>query len=504
MAHRKFRGAPPELIWPLLDILDDASPFIAIQKSAQVGVTDLLITLALYAADTGYADRGNVLYLMPTQNQMDDFAQARFDTAITESSYLRSRLLAEPPRRKGADNKRLKRLGKGLIFMRSAEERQVASIDADLVILDEFDQMPEGTLELAQKRLVSSANGKLIVASTPRYPETGINGLYLNSDRMRYWILCISCGTEQTLDWPASIDFAKLAVVCKNCAEPLDRSVVGRWRPAIPDPTEIRGYHLSRLYSPWLNLGTLIRASESTSLREAKEFHNSDLGEVYSPPGAGMTLADLDNCRDGYTFNEYSGEPCVMGVDVGNVLHVVIREDTGNLRTDDPVPSRLWFAGTVNGFEALSDLMTRYCVTSCVVDALPETRSAMSFARGNRDVTLAYYTNTDIHRRERITRTDVFRVVINRSLAFEELVDHYRGGFRPIPSNARQIGGGGQFSYGDYYRQVMAVKPVREEDTSENWTDRWSNRGKPDHYAHAELYAMMAAGAGRRIPWTMS
>ena len=71
--------------------------------------------------------------------------------------------------------------------MRGADSRrQIASVDADLVVLDEFDQMAEGTFELAQKRLASSQAGRLIVASTPRFPEGGVNALYLQSDQRRY------------------------------------------------------------------------------------------------------------------------------------------------------------------------------------------------------------------------------------------------------------------------------------------------------------------------------
>ena len=77
----------------------------------QVGLTELLVNRALHAADTAFADRGHVLFLMPTQNQMDDFAQARFDRAIQSSAYIRGRLQPEPPRRKGADSKRLKMVG---------------------------------------------------------------------------------------------------------------------------------------------------------------------------------------------------------------------------------------------------------------------------------------------------------------------------------------------------------------------------------------------------------
>src|ERR1700694_4871656 len=162
MAHRTVGGEPLLHQPALADIARDDHPIVVIQKSAQVGLSELLVNLALWTADTRYAGRGNVLFLMPTQNQMDDFAQARIDRAIQDSAYLRERLQPEPPRRKGADSKRLKRLGPGAVYLRGTDsKRQIASVDADLVILDEFDQMDEGVVELARRRLASSSKGLL-------------------------------------------------------------------------------------------------------------------------------------------------------------------------------------------------------------------------------------------------------------------------------------------------------------------------------------------------------
>ena len=285
------------------------------------------VNQALWAADSGYAGRGHVLFLMPTQNQMDDFAQARFDRALQDSPYLRARLQPEPPRRKGADSKRLKRIGPGYLFLRGADSRrQIASVDADLVVLDEFDQMAEGTFELAQKRLASSQAGRLIVASTPRFPEAGVNALYLQSDQRRYHLPCPACRLMQPLTWDDNVDCARARVVCRACAAAMDVRLEGEWRAEAPGNTDIRGYHLSRLYSPWANLAAMVRASAADTPAALQEFHNSDLGEVFAPPGGGLSLELLDRCRRDYGLDAYAGQPCDMGVDVGLKLHVVIRE----------------------------------------------------------------------------------------------------------------------------------------------------------------------------------
>ena len=132
---------------------------------------------------------------MPTQNQMDDFTQGRIDRALQDSPYLRGRLQPEPPRRKGADRLRLKMIGNGTIYLRGSEsQKQIASVDADLVILDEYDQMAEGVLDLARKRLGSSARPRLRVASTPLFPEAGINAITSSpiSD-------CTTCGAPAAI-----------------------------------------------------------------------------------------------------------------------------------------------------------------------------------------------------------------------------------------------------------------------------------------------------------------
>lgn len=214
-------------------------------------------------------------------------------------------------------------------------------------------------------------------------------------------------------------------------ARPLDRQAPGN---------RIRGYHLSRLYAPWANLQQMLEASDDPGLHGTREFYNSDLGEVFAEAGGGLSLDDLDRCRRQYELGHYQGQTCVMGVDVGKQLHVIIRQapnvalvtqsrvsrrrpipeahidrDTGKpppglypeLYEDQRptarvknMPARLWFAGTVRAFEALDALMARFHVAKCVIDAQPETREATRFAeRHEGKVALARYDPASPHER---------------------------------------------------------------------------------------------------------
>ncbi len=503
MTHRTLGGRPLRHIPALADIARDDHHTVVIQKSSQAGISELMINLALWAADRDYAERGHVLYLMPTQNQMDDFTQGRIDRALQDSAYLRGRLQPEPPRRKGADRKRLKQLGSGVIYLRGAESRkQIASVDADIVILDEYDQMAEGVFDLSRKRLGSSAQPRLWIASTPRLPEAGINAMFLQSDQRQYFIPCPGCDLEQPLTWAKNVDLERAKVVCRSCRARMDVLRKGRWVPQAPGNDRVHGYHFSRLYLPWANIPDMIEASQATTPSALQEFHNNDLGDTFVPPGGGISTNTLDRCRRMYFLSQYGGQPTDMGIDVGIKLHVVIRE-----REDEDAPRRgrggevlphvplLWFVGEVADFAELDGLMERFNVERCVIDALPETHAASQFAKRFSDkVWLAHYDRHQPgHERERSSNEMPNRYHINRTEAFDEMYQRFREEVPVLPRDAGTLQGFVKEGRGAYYRHLLALTRTLEQDANENWVSRWVCRGRDDHFAHAELYCMMAS-----------
>lgn len=494
MVHGR-RGVQPLIDLPFIaDIMRDRHPLIVIQKSAQVGATEMLVHLALHAADTSYAGRGRVLFLMPTQNVMDDFSQARFDDVIQSSAYLRERLQPEPPRRKGADRLRLKHIGPGYIFLRGADSpRQLASVDADIVIADEFDQMGGDVLAAMRRRIASSRAGRIIVASTPRFPEAGINALYRQSDRRRYYLPCPACDLAQPLTFADNIDVARALIVCRGCRAPMDVRARGRWVAEAPANTAIHGYHLNRLYSPWVNVPALIEASTAVTPSDLQRFQNEDLGETFVPPGGGLTLDEIDRCRRTYSLQEYAGQECVMGIDVGTKLHVVIRElPPEDFRWGMP---RLWYAGMVSAFEELDALWSQFNVQGAVIDNLPETRKASEFVMRHSNAWLARYDRHDRPHEAEYGYPNVYHV--NRTEALDEMFERFRRGVAELPSDARSLGGRVKDGLGEYVRELLAPQRTLEPDFAGNLVARWVEHGRADHFAHAEAYAMLAEKFGR-------
>ena len=502
MARLSVAGRPLAHIPALEDIANDRHSLIVVQKSAQIGCTQLLVHSALWATSTGYAGRGNVLFLMPTQSQMDDFAQSRVDRAIQESDYLSKIVRPEPPARRGADSRRLKFVGNGHLYMRGSDsKRQVSSVDADIVMLDEFDQMAEGVFELALKRIASSRAGQIILTSTPRYSETGINGLYLQSDRRRYHIPCPACTLKQPLEWEANVDMESATIVCRACRQPMNTRATGAWIADKPGNSEIHGYHINRLYSPWVDIPSMIAANESPTPAGQQEFMNSDLGEVYTQPGSGLTTDDLDNCRRDYVLSDYSGQRCDMGVDVGIDFHVVIRESTlvnfkkpditGTRNSDGP--RRLWFAGTVKDVAELENLIKRFNVVTCVIDALPETRVTSALARKYPKVWVAYYSRrTGGTEKKSSSPEDPRSIHMNRAEAIDSAFQLFRDRRAELPTDSRMLGGTIRRGMGAYYRQLLAPQRTLEQDANGNWIPKWISSSPEDHFAHAEVYASQA------------
>ena len=115
------------------------------------------------------------------------------------------------------------------------------------------------------------------------------------------------------------------------------------------------------------------------------EFYNSKLGIPFVPKESSITEDMVLSCLGKSRKTSIgSGKVITMGVDVGKVLHVVIAEwDTPDTDPEEIMKSsfkKIIYEGTVADFASLDVMMKNYNINYCVVDALPETRSAIEFA----------------------------------------------------------------------------------------------------------------------------
>jgi hypothetical protein len=419
-AHRRLEGRQfsldyiPELnegYEPLKDIYNDTHPFIVIMKPAQVGVSELAICRALHALDVGarfyntQSDGLNVGYLFPTQDALLDFTKERFDGIKGETDYLGA-LFTD------VDNARLKKARNSYLYLRGAwSTKAVKSFKADLLILDERDEMLSSAVALAEKRLRHSRIKMQFRLSTPTKPGKGIHADYLRSDQRVWEVNCSACGEWNELnffrdvkcdgadyeDWklwePERVHTAEVAVCCPSCHHPLcdaDRFGPGRWVARQPEVTAIRGYHVPALSFPRVDIRKLCVTAISDEPQQVLEFFRSDLGVPYEQEGSSITetmLKKLSSDLPGGRLPEgVKWRKVTMGVDVGKRFHFRI-SGTG------PDNRRYVLKmGWVRGWDELDALMEEFGVRHCVIDKDPELSACEAWATKHKGkVTRAHY-----------------------------------------------------------------------------------------------------------------
>lgn len=307
---------------------------------------------------------------MPNQVHMDDFSQGRIGDAIAQSPRL-SKVVT-------ASRTRLRRIGNHTLYLRGSETViQTRSIDADLVVNDEVDLFQPGAVEKSRERLGSSRAPLYRAASQPTYPESGIDVMFENSDRRRWFIRCERCQYEQTLTWDENVEFSvdakDVRIVCAKCKRSLNILADGRWVAENPN-SDVHGYHVNKLMSPRANLKAMLdRFLAVEDIQKLQSFYNADLGIPYRPRGSKPDIADFT--RELYDWREPVRDS-YMGVDVGINLHICI---VG--RKDQSETYRLIDQQYVSDFSELDAIWHHYAPRFTVIDARGDPRKTLEWAQ---------------------------------------------------------------------------------------------------------------------------
>lgn len=483
----------------LRDIYADESPFIVIRKAAQMGASEYAVSRALWFACTR---GGTVVYFFPSDHDVGEFSRDRFAPAVKDSPYL-SGLMRE------TDTVGLKQIGSGSIYFRGMRSpTRMKSVPGDFLVFDEVDEMKPASIELARKRLGHSAWGWELMISTPTLPDYGIDAAFLDTDQ-RHWLLrCTSCREwwcleDQFLtnhgspsDGRSEICFIKgpagaETLVCLRCGRPLDPAR-GEWVAKYERPS--RGYHLSKFFSVILSERERKQGAKTKPaalLAEWRrtqfpaEFYASELGLPYLAADGGLSLEELRALACAWPQMS-RGVNCVMGVDQGNGLHVVVKERPEkhpNILLTVRIHHEPQAEAT---FAHLDSYMEAFDVRACVIDALPNTHAARAFARRHSGrVYLAYYGETQRGLADwGYDKDGTPTVTINRTEAFDAWREIYRKGERRLPRIEDEVT--------EYVRQMTNIlRTVTEDPETGAKRARWIKRG-PDHFAHADSYAEVA------------
>lgn len=464
-------------------------------KGVQIGASEAMTRLGLYLPDVHNL---TALYVFPALKQMYDFSDARVNPLRENSEYLRERTTVGPW------NKGLKRVGRSLVYYRGSEsKRDLIAVDADAVLMDEYDLLHPPNVPEAEKRISGSLIGLTRRVGIPTDPEYGIAKRYTQSDRRQWLVKCTRCDAGwQPIDFWKNVtwetDEDKVihdpAVVCHQCRKPLD-VLKGEW--VAEKPGRSPGFHIHRLMvASERNLRMLIADSLERDPVRVKAFWTNDLGLPYADEAGGLSRKDIATALTaGEVFARtqldqefllmtpgYRGTNVVTaGIDVASVraLNVRISEHIDPLTQAGHRKRALW-VGTCDSFEEVTEKLQLYNVHYAVVDHLPEGRLARGLATqfwGR--VYVAHYSQNQLN--PLVVNSEDMTLGAQRVPALDATKAIMQQQRNLLPADIPA----------DYVEQMVTPRRKIEKDEFDRQTVTWESKG-PDDYFQAETYDVLA------------
>lgn len=300
---------------------------VILMWGAQTSKTTIANNWIGYQIDT---QPGPLMIVQPTLNLAKRYSRQRLAPMIEESPVLK-RKVRENRSRDDSNTTLLKEYAGGYLAIAGANSAaDLRSMPIRDIVFDEVDGYPmdvdgEGDpVALAEARQTSFARRRRLKTSTPTLKDVSrIEDAYLASDRRRYQVPCPECGELQVLEWgadkPYGVKWDKDALgqavpetahyrcrhsgcIIREHHKPA-MLAAGRWVAENPGaPSNIRGYHLSSIYSPlgWLSWPDLVKewvkARDKEKVGDAslmKTFVNTRLAETFEAAGDKVSQSEL-------------------------------------------------------------------------------------------------------------------------------------------------------------------------------------------------------------------
>lgn len=470
----------------LFDIYNDKNRHISIMKSTQCGISEYLIVKSLVNTISGK----NVLYVLPSYGLMGKFVKDRIDKSIFHTPAYQAVYLDIPHR--FAESVSMKQIGNGTIhFVGSNSETSFISVPSDDIIIDELDSCDQVNILMAEERQSASIDKSIIFVGNPTVTNRGIDKKYKDTCQKEWHVKCDRCGKyivpdffkhvmkqTGTSDWIV-IDKSwddkndiNAKTFCHLCGKPFNRFNKGKWIQLNPG-NKNSGYHVSKMFSTQNTVNELIkRFSDGLSNDHAMQrFYNGDLGLPYVASGAKIDMQMIQDCIDEkYNMPASSMEPCIAGIDVGGVFHIVISEAKNG---------KVVFIGElqVKNIKEVFDLFQKYNVRLFVIDALPETRIARQIVALWKYGFMNYYSET---KNELTINAKDGILSSNRTIALDAVKESIVLKSYVLPVNSKSIKG--------FFEQMTSSTRIYDEDKNCFY---WVESG-PDHYLHAFCYMNLA------------
>jgi len=492
VAHRPF----------LAQMLGDQAKSKCYEKSRQCGASESSVTEVLWFLSQH--DRTKAMYVFPTKQQMEDFANTRINEALSETLYMKNL------QQKGdLDNVGAKKIGKSFLFMRSGQTSRLGEgVDADVLYIDEKDRMSDKVEAAFEQSLSSSRYGLIREFSTPTLPGVGIDKSFSKSSQNFWFVKCTS-GHSQTLNFEDNIqqlrdldqtdEYIPPGSYKYKCAHAGCVSEVNRWDgvwvPKHPDKGhDDAGYNISQLSCVWISADQVMRQLKKYKFMDI--FYNYVLGLPYSSNDGLISedalMRQLDATRTIPMIRRPEYAAVVAGIDWGyfNWMVVLGKRKDGKVEvaglyvvqdSPDVLNTAKEFARILGGFNPnyiVADLGYGRDRNDYLLKAFPDRLYSCSYTSGTaKDKIFQPVWNEQGH-----------RVSVDRTMHLRNMLEDVKQRKIWFPGNLEQ--------YKTFFKHILNLALIHEEVEDPNSADlqiieKIGKKGD-DHYAHSFAYALLA------------
>jgi hypothetical protein len=444
------------------------------------------------------------LYVLPASTpDASDFSASRFDPALELSPHL-SNMFSD------VKNVGHKRAGSANLFIRGSRSRsQLKSLPVGGIVCDEIDEFNQDNVPMIEERQSGQNEKWRFDLSTATIDNFGINVSFRMSTQDHYFFKCPHCSKLTELTFPDCLiitaeeysdpNVVNSHLICVECKGVLHHENKGAWlnlanaQWVSAQPGRLmRGFHINQLYSftvpPYKLAQSYLRAQ--TNPADEQEFYNSKLGLTHTVEGARVTDAQIEACTVGRKKVIGVTKPglITLGVDVGRWLHYEVTE----WHVDRPRETSINNAavgcvlseGKVLNFDDLDRILRDYAVTFCVIDAQPERRKALEFARRHWGrVKTCFYVNSMTNSKEiRAHDEESHAISVDRTSWLDMSLGRVQCGRLQLPCDVSV----------EYKNHLKSLVRVYQKDKDGNPVGRYIKGNDEDHFGHARNYSEIA------------
>lgn len=461
-------------------------------KATQGGFTEIWVLKSLHGMIYRHYPKG-VLYLFPTNDDVNDFSKSRFQPLISSNRNAIGKFV------KSTDTAALKKVHDAFLYLRGArlsqlikddhkESTKLRSIPVDCDIFDEYDLMDDDVREKAFGRMGHSKVQEEHFLSNPTVPDFGISKMFYGESDQRHWFRRCGCGewTSAEMSFPECVKVRKDGtgyIGCNKCGDEL-RISPGEWVPRYPDKTSnMVGRRWSQLTSVFHDPAKILESYNNPRDGNLGDVYRLKLGLPYIAAEDRLRQAEVLSCCGTYISPHTHKGPCAMGIDVGRKKHVIIGARTGKDRYE--IYKRI----VLSSWDDIHRLAERMGVKSAVIDIRPYEDSARDFqAKAKYKVWLCEYKESTPQGTNYNQHTGI--VSVNRT----EICDATH---RLVTTDGRLTLPMLDDNMKEFAKQVCASYKVLEENKKTKVAVyRYKNAGD-DHDRHALNYFLLAASGGK-------